>query len=259
MQEELRGIQDRRTLTEMPGRQWSSLRGDTKGSTFSDRPGNRRPRPPPATLQVWSLVIRRLGGRSPPASSAMCGWRPSPRPRAPGCKRLAQQWLILSPDRIGVHARDQHVFAELPLLLFTLIGGVIADRHDRRHLLMGSQAVQMACALTLTAIVFFDVTRVRYILALSFISGLAQAFGGPAFQSLLPSLVPRQHLTERGSAEIDPVQPRPDNRPGQRRGGAGHPRHGGLLRLNGLSFPCCDRRARADASTSIGAGHPDGF
>ena len=48
--------------------------------------------------------------------------------------------------------------------------------------------------LVLTAIVYFDVTRVRYILALSFIAGMAQAFGGPAFQSLIPSLVPRQHL-----------------------------------------------------------------
>ena len=109
-------------------------------------------------------------------------------------QRLAQQWLILSLTGSAFFLGLDTFLAELPLLLFTLIGGVIADRHDRRHLLMGSQAVQMACALTLTAIVFFDVTRVRYILALSFISGLAQAFGGPAFQSLIPSLVPRQHL-----------------------------------------------------------------
>ncbi|HCE02592.1 MAG TPA: MFS transporter, partial [Acidobacteria bacterium] len=85
-------------------------------------------------------------------------------------------------------------FAEVPLLLFTLVGGVVADRHDRRHLLMASQTLQMACALALAAMVFFDVTRVSYILALSFTAGLAQAFGGPAFQSLIPALVPRQHL-----------------------------------------------------------------
>ena len=109
-------------------------------------------------------------------------------------QRLAQQWLILSLTGSAFMLALNTFFAELPLLLFTLFGGVIADRHDRRHLLMGSQAVQMACALTLTAIVFFDVTRMRYILALSFIAGVAQAFGGPAFQSLLPSLVPRQHL-----------------------------------------------------------------
>jgi len=109
-------------------------------------------------------------------------------------QRIAQQWLILSLTGSAFYLGLDTFLAELPLLLFTLLGGVIADRHDRRHLLMGSQAMQMACALTLTALVFFDLTRVRYILVLSFVSGLAQAFGGPAFQSLIPSLVPRRHL-----------------------------------------------------------------
>ncbi len=109
-------------------------------------------------------------------------------------QRLAKQLLILNLTGSAFLLGLDMFLAELPLLLFTLIGGVIADRHDRRHLLMASQALQMACALALAAIVFFDVTRVRYILALSFVSGLAQAFGGPAFQSLIPSLVPRRHL-----------------------------------------------------------------
>ncbi len=52
----------------------------------------------------------------------------------------------------------------------------------------------MVSALTLTVIVFFDVAQVHHILALSFVTGLAQAFGGPAFQSMIPSLVPRSTL-----------------------------------------------------------------
>ena len=52
----------------------------------------------------------------------------------------------------------------------------------------------MVSAITLTAIVFFDVVQVHYILMLSFLTGLAQAFGGPAFQSMIPSLVPRSTL-----------------------------------------------------------------
>ncbi len=149
---------------------------------------------PTATPPIWSAVLRRLAVAFTFSkfrnvwlaafTSAMGTW----------VQRFAQQWLILSLTGSAFILGLNTFLAELPLLLFTLIGGVIADRHDRRHLLMGSQAVQMTCALALTAIVFFDITRVRYILALSFISGLAQAFGGPAFQSLLPSLVPRQHL-----------------------------------------------------------------
>jgi len=109
-------------------------------------------------------------------------------------QRLAQQWLILSLTGSAFYLGLNTFLAELPLLLFTLIGGVIADRHDRRHLLIGSQAVQMVCALTLTLLVFLNITQVHHILILSFIAGIAQAFGGPAFQSLIPSLVPRKHL-----------------------------------------------------------------
>jgi MFS family permease len=109
-------------------------------------------------------------------------------------QRLAKQLLILNLTGSAFILGLDTFFAEVPLLLFTLVGGVVADRHDRRHLLMASQTLQMACALALAAMVFFDVTRVSYILALSFTAGLAQAFGGPAFQSLIPALVPRQHL-----------------------------------------------------------------
>lgn len=109
-------------------------------------------------------------------------------------QRFAQQWLMLTLTGSAFFLGLDTFLGEVPLLLFTLIGGVIADRHDRRYLLMGSQLLQMACALTLTGLVFWDVIEVRHILALSFISGLAQAFGGPAFQSLIPSLVPRRHL-----------------------------------------------------------------
>lgn len=105
-------------------------------------------------------------------------------------QRFAQQWLILTLTGSAFYLGLDAFIGELPLLLFTLIGGVIADRHDRRHLLMASQTLQMACALTLTGLVLFDVVQIRYILALSFVSGLAQAFGGPAFQSLVPTLVP---------------------------------------------------------------------
>jgi MFS family permease len=109
-------------------------------------------------------------------------------------QRFAQQWLILTLTGSAFYLGLDAFVGEVPLLLFTLIGGVIADRHDRRYLLMASQSLQMVCAITLTGLVFFDLIEVHYVLALSFISGLAQAFGGPAFQSLVPTLVPRATL-----------------------------------------------------------------
>ncbi len=80
-------------------------------------------------------------------------------------------------------------------MLFTLIGGVIADRHDRRRAAHRSQYVQMATAVALARPrATSDRIHIWHILALSFITGLAQAFGGPAYQSLIPSLVHKSDL-----------------------------------------------------------------
>jgi MFS family permease len=107
---------------------------------------------------------------------------------------VAQNWLVLSltnsPFFLGLDAFLQ----QLPIMLFTLIGGVLADRYDRRRTLLASQYVQMATSGTLAALMFFQVVEIWHILLLSFITGLAQAFGGPAYQSLIPSLVAKKDL-----------------------------------------------------------------
>jgi MFS family permease len=83
---------------------------------------------------------------------------------------------------------------QLPIMLFTLVGGVLADRRDRRRTLLASQYLQMATATTLALLVYFNLVTIWYVLLLSFTTGLAQAFGGPAYQSLVPSLVDKKDL-----------------------------------------------------------------
>jgi len=109
-------------------------------------------------------------------------------------QKVAQNWLVLTLTGSAFYLGLDSFLGELPILLFTLIGGVIADRYERRRLLMGSQYVQMTCAFVLMTLVYLDVIRIWHILALSFISGTAQAFGGPAYQSLIPQLVSKDHL-----------------------------------------------------------------
>ena len=109
-------------------------------------------------------------------------------------QKVAQSWLVLtmtgSPFYLGLDA----FLGELPILLLTLVGGVVADRHDRRRVLLISQCVQMSTAFALAALVHFDAVRIWHVLALSAITGTAQAFGGPAYQSLLPNLVSRDDM-----------------------------------------------------------------
>jgi MFS family permease len=109
-------------------------------------------------------------------------------------QKVAQSWLVLDLTKSSFYLGLDDFLGQLPILLFTLVGGVIADRHDRRHLLLGSQFVQMATAFTLAALVYQGHVHIAYILALSFTAGLAQAFGGPAYQALIPSLVNKKDL-----------------------------------------------------------------
>lgn len=108
---------------------------------------------------------------------------------------VAQQWLVytLSKDDPFYLGLDGFL-GQIPIVLFSLVGGVMADRSDRRKMLLGSQYIQMTTALTLAALTFGHVERVWHILCLSFIVGAAQSFGGPAYSALIPSLVPRENL-----------------------------------------------------------------
>jgi MFS family permease len=107
---------------------------------------------------------------------------------------VAENWLVLSLTGSAFFLGLDAFLAQLPIMLFTLIGGVVADRRDRRRMLLGSQYIQMTTAFTLAALVYFGVVHIWQILTLSFITGFAQAFGGPAYQSLIPSLVDKERL-----------------------------------------------------------------
>lgn len=109
-------------------------------------------------------------------------------------QKYAQSWLVLSLTGSTFFLGLDELLNQLPIILFTLIGGVIADRQDRRRLLIGSQLVQAVSAFALAALVWTGRIEIWHVLALSFLSGCGQAFGGPAYQSLIPSLVPRKDL-----------------------------------------------------------------
>ena len=109
-------------------------------------------------------------------------------------QQVAQAWLIFELTHSSFYLGLDFFLGQLPILLLTLIGGVVADRYDRRHVLIGSQFVQMATAFALVALIWLNQLKVEYILLLSFLAGLGQAFGGPAYQALIPSLVEKKDL-----------------------------------------------------------------
>jgi len=109
-------------------------------------------------------------------------------------QEVAQNWLILTLTGSVVLLGLDAFLGDAPFLLFSLFGGVFADRFDRRRILLGSQVVQMTSAVTLATLILVGGLHVWIILTLSFVVGLAQSFGGPAYQALVPTLVDREDL-----------------------------------------------------------------
>ena len=111
-------------------------------------------------------------------------------------QKVAQAWLIvtMTGSSSAFYLGLDSFAGEAPILLFTIIGGVVADRRDRRHMMLMSQYVQMAVAFTLAVLVVTNVVQVWMVISLSVVAGIAQAFGGPAYQSLIPTLVGKEHL-----------------------------------------------------------------
>ncbi len=85
--------------------------------------------------------------------------------------------------------------AGVPSWLFTLYGGVIADRIPRRTLLLITQTVMMILAFILTGLVYWNIVQPWQIVLLAFLLGIANAFDAPARQSFVVELVDRPDLT----------------------------------------------------------------
>jgi predicted MFS family arabinose efflux permease len=109
-------------------------------------------------------------------------------------QKLAQSWLVFELSKSAFMLGLDAFLGEIPIFLFSLIGGVVADRVERRFLLLGSQVIQMTCAFILTILFAFHWVHVWHILVLSFFTGLAQSFGGPAYSALIPTLVKSEDL-----------------------------------------------------------------
>jgi predicted MFS family arabinose efflux permease len=107
---------------------------------------------------------------------------------------VAQSWLVFYLSKSSFFLGLDSFLGQIPIFMFSLVGGAVADRIERRYLLLGSQYIQMTCAFTLAVVYALGYIQVWQILALSFVVGLAQSFGGPAYSALIPSLVKSEDL-----------------------------------------------------------------
>jgi predicted MFS family arabinose efflux permease len=110
-------------------------------------------------------------------------------------QQFAQSWLVYDLTKDAFYLGLDLFLGQLPIMMFSLFGGVFADRLDRRKMLLASQYIQMVCAFLLALLFVTHTVKVWHILTLSFFVGLGQSFGGPAYSALLPTLVGPEDLS----------------------------------------------------------------
>jgi predicted MFS family arabinose efflux permease len=110
-------------------------------------------------------------------------------------QQFAQSWLVYDLTKDAFYLGLDLFLGQLPIMMFSLFGGVFADRLDRRKMLLASQYIQMVCAFLLAILFVTHTVKVWHILTLSFFVGLGQSFGGPAYSALLPTLVDPEDLS----------------------------------------------------------------
>src|ERR1700745_3938600 len=106
----------------------------------------------------------------------------------------ASGWLMtsLNPDPLTVSLVQ--VASSLPMFLFALPAGALADTVDKRRFLIASQIVITAIAALNAVLVWLDLIDLTILLFFTFLLGAGAAFTAPAWQSIVPQLVPKQDL-----------------------------------------------------------------
>jgi MFS family permease len=110
-------------------------------------------------------------------------------------QNVAQGWLVLLLTNSAFWLGVVGFAGSIPFLIFTLFGGVIADRVDKRRLLLVTQTVMMMLAFLLAALAWFKVITVWEVAAIAFLNGVAMSMNAPSYQAMVPRLVKREDLT----------------------------------------------------------------
>ena len=113
---------------------------------------------------------------------------------AQNMEAVAQSWLVLeltnSPLLLGLTG----LTFTIPTVALTLLGGAIADRADRRRIMILAQAGSAMIFLFLTGLVIFNWVALWHVMVLAFCTGCVRAFDRPSRMALLPQMVPKEDI-----------------------------------------------------------------
>ena len=108
--------------------------------------------------------------------------------------QIALNWLVYQLSGSAVQLAILNLARLAPIFVFTLVGGVVADRWERRRLLFTTQFVAMVLAFILATLTVTGVVRIWMVILIAIGRGIVLSFNQPARQSLISELVPRGDL-----------------------------------------------------------------
>ena len=160
-------------------------------------PLSTTPNPPPA-VAAEALIERRATGFEPLQSplyrrlwiastiSNLGGWM----------QDTAGTWLMTVLTTSPLLIALMQTAASLPVVLLGLLAGATADIFDRRRLLLFWQAWMLAAVALLSLLTFFHIISPLVLLMLTFLLNIGTAMNSPAWQAIMPELVPHEQLPE---------------------------------------------------------------
>lgn len=107
---------------------------------------------------------------------------------------LARGWLMLELTNSAFLVSLTAAMGALPQVFLSVLGGLLADRYDRRTILIAGEVVNLVMYGLLAVLAFAGVVTPWQVMALSLVTGCAFALSMPARVAILPTLVPRQDL-----------------------------------------------------------------
>jgi MFS family permease len=109
-------------------------------------------------------------------------------------QQVAQPWLLLSLGASSFLVGLDSFAMSAPVWVLTLVGGILADRADRRHVICWFQSAQMLCPIIIVALLITHAAQPWMIISLSLVVGVTDALSMPSFSSIVPSIVERKQI-----------------------------------------------------------------
>jgi MFS family permease len=112
---------------------------------------------------------------------------------------IALAWWVLEKTGSATAMATVLIFAFAPMLLFTLLGGVLVDRYSRLHVMLAADVVRGGTAAALAVLALRGELAIWHVYLFSLVFGLVEAFFHPAYAAAVPAIVPERDLPSANS------------------------------------------------------------